>query len=145
MAIRKAADRTNEIVMGVDPLTDDDEILARTLYGPGDATEAPQVAPVSAPAAPRPVPAPQRQAPLPAAKRPAQTPAAAPIAKRRTASPQDANHYKVLSISLYNDDIEKMDELVRELKKRGFTRANRSALIRFALDQVDISKMPKGY
>ena len=54
-------------------------------------------------------------------------------------------HYKVVSISLYTEDIERLDEMVRSLKSSGHRRANRSALIRFALDSVDVSKMPKGY
>jgi hypothetical protein len=54
-------------------------------------------------------------------------------------------HYRVLSISLYTEDIERLDALVKALKERGHTKANRSSLIRFALDQVDIEKMPRGY
>jgi hypothetical protein len=54
-------------------------------------------------------------------------------------------HYKVVSISLYNEDIEQIDRLVDELKAAGHTKANRSSLIRFAIDQVDITRMPKGY
>lgn len=139
MATRKATERVNEIVMGIDPLTDDDEVLARTLYSPDEGVEppAPEIPAARQVAQPRP------KSPEPSVAK--KTAEATPIARRRTASPQDANHYKVLSISLYNEDIEKMDDLVLELKKRGFTRANRSALIRFALDQVDITKMPKGY
>jgi len=34
---------------------------------------------------------------------------------------------------------------VTELKRRGHTKASKSGLIRFALDSVDIDKMPKGY
>ncbi|MBI4508305.1 MAG: hypothetical protein HY698_01630 [Deltaproteobacteria bacterium] len=54
-------------------------------------------------------------------------------------------HYKIVCISLYNEDIARLEELVAELKRRGHTKANKSAVIRFALDSVDISKMPKGY
>jgi hypothetical protein len=54
-------------------------------------------------------------------------------------------HYKIVCISLYTEDIEKLEALVAELKKRGHTKANKSALIRYALDSVDVSKMPKGY
>jgi hypothetical protein len=53
-------------------------------------------------------------------------------------------HYKVICISLYTSDLEKLDRMVEELKSRGFTKANRSALIRFALDQVDLDKVPRG-
>ena len=54
-------------------------------------------------------------------------------------------HYKVVSISLYNEDIERLETMVAELKKRGHTKANKSQLIRFALDTVDIDKLPRGY
>ncbi len=54
-------------------------------------------------------------------------------------------HYKIVCISLYTEDIERLETLVAELKKRGHTKANKSAVIRYALDSVDISKMPKGY
>ncbi len=54
-------------------------------------------------------------------------------------------HYKIVCISLYNEDISRLEGMVTELKKRGHTKANKSALIRFALDHVDLEKMPKGY
>ena len=53
-------------------------------------------------------------------------------------------HYKVICISMYTDDLERLDEMVDELKARGLTKANRSALIRHALTQVDLQKVPKG-
>lgn len=53
-------------------------------------------------------------------------------------------HYKVICISLYNEDLHRLDAMVEELKERGFTKANRSALIRFALEQVDLTKAKKG-
>jgi hypothetical protein len=34
--------------------------------------------------------------------------------------------------------------MVEKLKSRGLTKANRSALIRFALSQVDVDKVPRG-
>ena len=54
-------------------------------------------------------------------------------------------HYKIVCISLYNEDIAHLEALVAELKRRGHTKANKSAVIRYALDQVDVTKMPKGY
>lgn len=53
-------------------------------------------------------------------------------------------HYKVICISLYTKDLDRLDVLVDELKSRGMTKANRSALIRAALDQVDLDKVPRG-
>jgi hypothetical protein len=53
-------------------------------------------------------------------------------------------HYKVICISIYNDDLAHLDALVTQLKKRGMTKANRSALIRAALQQVDLDRVPRG-
>lgn len=53
-------------------------------------------------------------------------------------------HYKVICISMYTDDLARLDEMVDELKARGLTKANRSALIRHALEQVDLAKIPRG-
>ncbi len=53
-------------------------------------------------------------------------------------------HYKVICISMYTKDLARLDELVGELKSRGLTKANRSALIRAALDQVDLDRVPRG-
>ena len=54
-------------------------------------------------------------------------------------------HYKICCISLYTSDIERLEEMVAELKRRGHTKANKSQLIRAALDQIDLSKVPKSY
>ena len=48
-----------------------------------------------------------------------------------------------LHLALHGD-LERLDGLVDELKARGITKANRSALIRVALDQVDLDKVPRG-
>jgi len=67
--------------------------------------------------------------------------APAPAAKSEEGKP---THYKVICISMYTKDLEKLDEMVDALKKKGLTKANRSALIRAALDQVDLERVPKG-
>lgn len=46
--------------------------------------------------------------------------------------------YKVVCISLYNEDVAAIDDLVEALKERGLSRANRSALIRYAIRKVNI-------
>ena len=51
-------------------------------------------------------------------------------------------HYKVICISMYTRDLEELDAKVAELKKRGWTKANKSQLIRLALSQIDVSKLP---
>ncbi len=53
-------------------------------------------------------------------------------------------HYKVICISMYTDALESLDRMVRELKTRGYTKANRSALIRHALSVVDLDNVPRG-
>ncbi len=65
-----------------------------------------------------------------------------------TATPQKRTkkekptHYKVVCISLYTQDIENLEATVAELKRRGHTKANKSQLIRQALRQLDIDKLP---
>jgi hypothetical protein len=64
---------------------------------------------------------------------------------RRRRAKEKPTHYKIVCISLYNEDIERLEALVKELKRRGHTKANKSQLIRASLDQVDLDKIPKGY
>ena len=42
------------------------------------------------------------------------------------------------------DYLKRLDDMVDTLKARGFTKANRSALIRYALSEVDLESVPKG-
>ncbi|HEX7451123.1 MAG TPA: hypothetical protein VF294_02500 [Polyangiaceae bacterium] len=53
-------------------------------------------------------------------------------------------HYKVICISMYTDDLKRLDTMVDTLKARGLTKANRSALIRYALGAIDLDNVPKG-
>ncbi len=73
-------------------------------------------------------------------------PAPATSSKTKTAKTKPKpDHYKVCCISLYTEDIERLEALVAELKRRGHTKANKSQLIRFALATVDLDDMPKTY
>jgi hypothetical protein len=65
----------------------------------------------------------------------------APRREADTAKPKPT-HYKVVCISLYTRDIENLESTVAELKRRGYTKANKSQLIRMALAQLDIDKLP---
>ena len=56
---------------------------------------------------------------------------------KRGEQPQRPPTYKVLSISLYHEDIQAMDDFVKQLIVRGYRRANRSALIRLALRDLE--------
>ena len=69
-----------------------------------------------------------------------------PAPERTRAKPlTKPEHYKVICISMYKEDLAQLDRMVKELKSRGLTKANRSALIRFALEQADLSKVKKGF
>ena len=74
----------------------------------------------------------------------AEAPKAKTVTTRRKATKPKPTHYKVICISMYMDDIARLDGMVRELKARGLTKANRSALIRHALSLVDLDKVPRG-
>jgi hypothetical protein len=50
-------------------------------------------------------------------------------------------HYKVICISMYTRDIEELEAKVAELKRRGWTKASKSQLIRLALAQIDLDKL----
>lgn len=67
-----------------------------------------------------------------------------PEGRARAKALPKPEHYKVICISMYTNDLARMDEMVKELKARGLTKANRSALIRQALLQLDLDKIPRG-
>jgi hypothetical protein len=66
---------------------------------------------------------------------------AAPAPRRRAAAPRPT-HYKVICISMYTRDLEELEAKVAELKRRGWTKANKSQLIRMALSMIDLDKLP---
>jgi len=55
--------------------------------------------------------------------------------------PERPTHYKVICISMYTKDIEELDAKVAELKKRGWTKASKSQLIRIALQRIDLDSL----
>src|ERR1700704_6477019 len=68
-----------------------------------------------------------------------------PAAERRRPAADKAarpTHYKVICISIYTRDLEELEAKVAELKRRGWTKANKSQLIRLALSQIDLDKLP---
>ena len=63
----------------------------------------------------------------------------------RKAIPEEKpTHYKVICISMYTGDLRRLDAMVDALKAKGITKANRSALIRYALSSVDLDAVPRG-
>lgn len=69
---------------------------------------------------------------------------AAPVSESKLKAADKPTHYKVICISMYTKDLARLDEIVDQLKGRGITKANRSALIRVALEQLDLDKVPRG-
>jgi len=53
-------------------------------------------------------------------------------------------HYKVICISLYTEDLDRLDAAVRDLKRKGHTKASRSSVLRAAMLQLDLTKVPRG-
>lgn len=72
------------------------------------------------------------------------TPGSTPITRDLGRRDDKPAHYKVICISMYTEDLKRLDQMVDSLKARGLTKANRSALIRFALDKVDLNAVPRG-
>ena len=56
--------------------------------------------------------------------------------------PSAVKPYRKLCVSIYDPDIARWDAFVRELKRRGYTKANRSALLRYAMRQLDLDDIP---
>ena len=53
--------------------------------------------------------------------------------------------FRRVNISLFPEDIELLDAMVRTLRKRGYRRVSKSQIIRYALQTVDLEKMPQSY
>lgn len=70
---------------------------------------------------------------------------AKPVRKRSRRKKRKPDHYEVICISLYKEDLVRLDEKVAELKRQGHRKMSRSALIRFALDHAPLEKLPKAY
>lgn len=49
-------------------------------------------------------------------------------------------HYRVVCISLYIEDIAALEQLVARAKMRGYSRANKSEVIRRALGQINMAR-----
>ena len=58
-------------------------------------------------------------------------------------SVRKVKHYKVICISIYNEDLSNLDRMVEELKELR-PRVSRSSLIRYALRNVDVTRVEVG-
>ena len=63
--------------------------------------------------------------------------------KRRKAAKPKPDHYEIICISIYKDDLARLDEKVEALKAKGNRRMTRSALIRYALDRIAVDDVPR--
>ena len=67
-----------------------------------------------------------------------------PAKKKRTPKPKP-DHYEIICNSMYKEDLARLDQKVADLKAKGHRRMTRSALIRWALDQIDdLDTVPRG-
>ena len=69
-------------------------------------------------------------------------------ASRAKGSPPKArkpkpDHYEIICISMYVEDLGSLDAKVEALKQRGHRRMTRSALIRYALERLAIEDVPR--
>jgi hypothetical protein len=63
--------------------------------------------------------------------------------RRRGAAKPKPDHYEIICISIYNDDLARLDAKVEALKARGNRRMTRSALIRYALERLAVEDVPR--
>jgi hypothetical protein len=61
-----------------------------------------------------------------------------------TEEEEDARFRRV-NISLFPEDIELLNEMVRTLRKRGYRRVSKSQIIRYALKTANLEQMPQTY
>ncbi len=72
-------------------------------------------------------------------------PKRARTATQKRSSTGKTDHYEIICISLYKEDLKRLDDKVGDLKAGGHRKMSRSALIRYALDNVDTAKLPRSY
>ena len=63
------------------------------------------------------------------------------MSEQQPAKREKPTHYRVLCVSMYTSDIERMNEIVVELKRRGRTKMTRSELIRIAIAMFDLDRV----
>jgi hypothetical protein len=61
------------------------------------------------------------------------------------AEAEEEARFRRVNISLFPEDIELLNKMVRTLRKRGYRRVSKSQIIRYALQTADLEKMPQSY
>lgn len=136
--------------LAYDPLSVDDILTGfyRPPLPPGakERSRGPALQPTPPPPAVQPLPSPAPQLEPARARTDSRPVAVEPVlldeAPDRKPRP---THYKVVCISLYVEDIDRLDSLVAELKRRGHSKANKSQVIRAALEQIDLDRVPRSH
>ena len=62
--------------------------------------------------------------------------------RRKKKSRPKGDHYEIVCISMYVEDLVRLDDKVAALKQSGHRRMTRSALIRLALDRLALESVP---
>ena len=65
------------------------------------------------------------------------------MAAKTSSRPPKPDHYDVICISMYTEDLVSLDAKVEALKQRGHRRMTRSALIRYALEKLAVEDVPR--
>ena len=55
----------------------------------------------------------------------------------------DGRDWRRVTFSFYEEDVERLDALLDEARRRGYRRVSRSQIVRLALRQVDLSGLPE--
>jgi hypothetical protein len=71
--------------------------------------------------------------------------AAEPEPQLPPAEEEEDSRFRRVNISLFPEDIELLNEMVRTLRKRGYRRVSKSQIIRYALKTANLEQMPQTY
>jgi hypothetical protein len=63
--------------------------------------------------------------------------------KPKAARKPKPDHYEIICISMYVEDLSALDAKVDALKQKGHRRMTRSALIRYALERLAVEDVPR--
>jgi hypothetical protein len=78
-----------------------------------------------------------------AARAPAPAPAHPNKGRTKERRPlKEGQDWRLVTFSFYEDDVERLDALLNQARKLGHRKVSRSQIVRLALRQVDLSKLP---
>ena len=56
---------------------------------------------------------------------------------------KDGRNFRLVTFSFYEEDVARLDALLTQARQLGHRRVSRSQIVRLALRQVDVSKLPE--